>query len=322
MENWGRDPWWLFHPWRQGRQLANSLSIGECTSLEWTWTAMGTHTQDCPGCAAAQSNQRPRMHSEGCRARLEEAMPQDELGRDKLLRAALRRAEPTDAVPEEQGADMGQTHLDPAPERPSAAGFIRREDKRVLRPVEPDQTKSGKARLNFGQGEKRPGGEREDEAHPAADSSAAGMNRGKPKRKPVGAMLLRRLQAAEAAAEGSVCAIEIVLAMEAADRLCADAVALAEAYSPERFKPRAGAFGLRAGLALDLRTGWDLSVPKQQEEARVATRHEKPTFWYYRLSVWRSARCRISTRGLRTTRPSWQTAACILSMLAAWRRSR
>ena len=112
--------------------------------------------------------------------------------------------------------------------------------------------------------------------HPAADSSAAGKNRGKPKRKPVGAVLLRKLQAAEAAAEGSVCAIEIGLAMEAADRLCADAVALAEAYSPERFKPRAGAFGLREGLALDLRTGWDLSVPKQQAEARVAIRHEKP----------------------------------------------
>ena len=72
------------------------------------------------------------------------------------------------------------------------------------------------------------------------------------------------MQAAEAAAEGSVCAIEIGLAMEAADRLCADAVALAEAYSPERFKPLAGAFGLRAGLALDLGAGWDLSVPKQR----------------------------------------------------------
>ena len=40
--------------------------------------------------------------------------------------------------------------------------------------------------------------------HPAADSSAAGKNRGKPKRKPVGAVLLRKLQAAEAAAEGSL----------------------------------------------------------------------------------------------------------------------
>ena len=103
-------------------------------------------------------------------------------------------------------------------------------DKRVLGLIESDQTKSGKARLNPGQGEKRPGGEHEKVAglpalpvpqsqssssgqndpmqveripdHPAADSSAAGKNRGKPKRKPVGAVLLRKLQAAEAAARG------------------------------------------------------------------------------------------------------------------------
>ena len=42
MENWGRDPWWLPHPWRQGHRLANSPGTGECTSLERTWTAMGT----------------------------------------------------------------------------------------------------------------------------------------------------------------------------------------------------------------------------------------------------------------------------------------
>ena len=157
---------------------------------------------------------------------------------------------------------MEQAHPDPAPERPSAAGLVRRGDKRVLGPVGSDQTKSGKARLNLGQGEKRSGGEREKTAglpalpapqsqssssgqddpmpvervpdHPAADSSAAGGNRGKRKRKPVGAVLLRKLQAAEAAAEGSVCAIEIVLAMDAADRLCADAAALAEAYVQPR----------------------------------------------------------------------------------------
>ena len=109
-------------------------------------------------------------------------MTQDELGRDRLLRAALRRAEPTDAVPEEQDADMGQACLDPAPERPSAAGFIRREDKRVLGPIESDQTKSGKARLNLGQGEKRLGEEREKAAGlpalpaPQSQSPSSGLN--------------------------------------------------------------------------------------------------------------------------------------------------
>ena len=108
-------------------------------------------------------------------------MTQDELGRDRLLRAALRRAEPTDAVPEEHGADMGQASPDPAPERPSAAGLTRREDKRVFGPLESDQAKSGKARLSPGQGEKRPGGEREKAAGlpalpaPQSQSSSSGL---------------------------------------------------------------------------------------------------------------------------------------------------
>ena len=88
--------------------------------------------------------------------------------------------------------------------------------------------------------------------------------------------MARRLAAAEIAATTSVNALEFELAMSAADRLCADAVAIAEAYSPERFKQRAGVFGLQAGVALDLRTGWDLSLPKKQEAAREALRRESP----------------------------------------------
>ena len=43
MESWGRDPWWWFHPWRQGRRLESSQITEGCISLERTWTAMGTH---------------------------------------------------------------------------------------------------------------------------------------------------------------------------------------------------------------------------------------------------------------------------------------
>ena len=276
-------------------------------------------------------------------------MTQDELGWDRLLRAALRRAEPTDAVPEEQDADMGQASLDPAPERRSAAGFIRREDERVLGPVESDQTKSGKARLNLGRGEKRPGREREKAVglpalpvpqsqssssglngpmqvereldHQAADSSAAGKNRGKPKRKPVGAVLLRKLQAAEAAAEGSVCAIEIGLAMEAADRLCADAVALAEAYRAVQAACRGVRSQGRDGFGSENGMGPFRPEATGESEGGDSSREALPP-GAIAFSVWRSARCRTSRRGLHTTRPSWRTAACIWSMLAAWRRSR
>ena len=45
-----------------------------------------------------------------------------------------------------------------------------------------------------------------------------------------------------------------------AEALGADAVALAEAYSLARFQQRTGAFGLSAGVAMDLRFGWDLEL--------------------------------------------------------------
>jgi len=64
--------------------------------------------------------------------------------------------------------------------------------------------------------------------------------------------------------------------MDEAGHLCADSVALAEACNPERFRQRAGAFGLRPGLALDLRTGWDLSTPSHQEEALKGSAEERP----------------------------------------------
>ena len=49
-----------------------------------------------------------------------------------------------------------------------------------------------------------------------------------------------------------------------AEALGADALALAEAYSPARFQQRGGAFGLSAGVAMDLRLGWDLGREADQ----------------------------------------------------------
>ena len=49
-----------------------------------------------------------------------------------------------------------------------------------------------------------------------------------------------------------------------AEALGADAVALAEAYSPARFQGRAGASGMSAFVAVDLRLGWDLGLEAQE----------------------------------------------------------
>ena len=55
-------------------------------------------------------------------------------------------------------------------------------------------------------------------------------------------------------------------AMRDAGVLGADAVALAEAYSPARFQQRAG---LSAGVAMDLRLGWDLGLEADQVKAHL-----------------------------------------------------
>ena len=65
-------------------------------------------------------------------------------------------------------------------------------------------------------------------------------------------------------------------AMRDAGALGADAVALAEAYSPARFHQRAGAFGLSAGVAMELFLGWDLGLEADQVKASKRLSVEKP----------------------------------------------
>ena len=60
-----------------------------------------------------------------------------------------------------------------------------------------------------------------------------------------------------------------------AEALGADAVALAERYSSTS-RQRAGAFGLSAGVAMDLRLGWDLGQRADQVKAEKRLSDEKP----------------------------------------------
>ena len=60
-----------------------------------------------------------------------------------------------------------------------------------------------------------------------------------------------------------------------AEALGADAVALTEAYSSTS-RQRAGAFGLSAGVAMDLRLGWDLGQRADQVKAEKRLSDEKP----------------------------------------------
>ena len=60
-----------------------------------------------------------------------------------------------------------------------------------------------------------------------------------------------------------------------AEALGAGALALAEACSSTSWQ-RAGAFGLSAGVAMDLRSGWDLSLRADQVKAEKRLSDEKP----------------------------------------------
>ena len=60
-----------------------------------------------------------------------------------------------------------------------------------------------------------------------------------------------------------------------AEALGADAAALVEACSPES-QQRAGALGLSAGVAMDLRLGWDLELRADQVKAQKRLSDEKP----------------------------------------------
>ena len=60
-----------------------------------------------------------------------------------------------------------------------------------------------------------------------------------------------------------------------AEALGADAVALVETYSSTS-RQRAGAFGLSAGVAMDLRLGWDLGQRADQVKAEKRLSDEKP----------------------------------------------
>ena len=53
---------------------------------------------------------------------------------------------------------------------------------------------------------------------------------------------------------------------------------VSEVFSRGRFTSRAKEFGMVPGFALDYRTGWDLSDPRQAEEEELLRRQTRPKF--------------------------------------------
>ena len=70
--------------------------------------------------------------------------------------------------------------------------------------------------------------------------------------------------------------LEVCHVVEQLIGLAVDSVDVSEIFNPERFVGRASAFHLTPGTAFDLRTGWDLSDPTQQEQCWAQLRIEEP----------------------------------------------
>ena len=101
-----------------------------------------------------------------------------------------------------------------------------------------------------------------------------------------------------------------------AKALGANAVALTELYSSTS-RQRAGAFGLSAGVAMDLRLGWDLSLRADQVKAEKRMSDDKPH------SLILSPMCLSLSLDFDTpTQTNWQNcgskANVIWSLHAAW----
>ena len=111
-------------------------------------------------------------------------------------------------------------------------------------------------------------------------------------------------------------------AMRYAGVLGADVVALAEACSPARFQQRAGAFGLSAGVAMDLRLGWDLGLEADEVKARKRLSVEKPHLLILSPRFLHFPSCRRSTQSQTGWEKCWNRAGITWGLLAVWKDRR
>jgi hypothetical protein len=219
-------------------------------------------TDGCPGClAASQGQKKAEVHTDACRARIEECMRRDAEGAARL-EAAGYRADGARAVEGgEPAAGSGSA---------SSAGPARRE-KAVV-----DDRQTKRARLEEGLGSQ------EAAVAPSSGSDAEAP----PERMELEAASETRVRTAaqaglpevpgEAPMDVSAEVEEIAAVTQDLAAIDADVTDLAELFNPNRFGSVAGAFRLVPGTAFDLRTGWDLATPAGRQRCWEALHEELP----------------------------------------------
>ena len=242
------------------------------------------YSAGCPGCAAMVAGGAPRPHSEVCRARLEAKLAETDAGRLRLTRAYLR-ALPGRRADGGEAEAMDEDGPEADEEQPAAKRAAPAVVEGAAAPAAPVVAAAPAASSSGG------GAAAASSAQPAASS-------GSPLPKPVPVpgqdeeeQSSKRLAiappaaAASSATASSAAALRgdgMDLAAVAAEGLGISPVALAEVYSPARFGEKAAQFGLVPGVALDLRTGWDLGDKRQQQRAERRLEEDNP--WVLILS--------------------------------------
>jgi len=224
-------------------------------------------TDGCPGCLSAALGKTPRGHSEGCRTRLEEAMSRDiELGgSSRIEEADARRAGQQSAgASASVGQDLAAGDSVPGP-APLAAGATvpMEQDGLAAGATVPTQGPSEETSMDTGIGQKRG-------PDPMAEDEPAGRRKKLTKGTDLSALGdLFELSIVDPEDEEFVALVSEAPKLKAKllrfdDEICTmqvpvPKVHVAEVFCPPRLTTRAPMHGLSPGIAVDLRTGWDLN---------------------------------------------------------------
>ena len=197
--------------------MAEAEAVGKVRRLYINKADIMKHglTDGCLGCRSSAERKRAQGHSEGCRARLEAEIAKSNDGRVRLTTVYLR------GLARDEGRRLesaGAPEAIPVPPIPGEAQDAPLDDGAGARaPMDVIETSRKRSAKD-------------------ADHETVDADRGRVQPNP-----------------GSMADDSMQEAIRDTGALGADAVALAQAYSPGRFQQRPGAFGLSAGVAMDLR---------------------------------------------------------------------
>ena len=226
------------------------------------------YTENCDGCKNARAGlKEPKNHTEACRTRLEEAMDGDEEGRERKRKIRNRENQNMADNIEQEEQEPKEEQPGDAEDGGAADDMDENEQEKLKRPREAyDQTEERKRRPREADDQaeerKKPKGHMDMESEipkrPREDDEQA-----EERKRPKGHMDIEM--------ETEVPETHLIKELR---RVAA--VDLMEMYSPPRTTVEAKKFGLAAGEAMDLTTGWNFNKAEDRKKAMDYIDKHKP----------------------------------------------